>query len=274
LDNVPVAAALTVPVMVNVAVAPTGRLTSVEMEPEPLAAQVAPPATAQVHVAPVSPAGNVSVTVAPVTADGPTLVAIRVYVTGLPGVSEVTPLVLVMRRSAVPLSESVSVAELLAGVPSATPDGVAMVAVFTNEPVAVGAMLASNVYVTFVPAGRFTVSLIEPVPLAVHDAPEAATHVHVAPVSSDGKVSTTEAPMTDDGPLLEATIVYLVVVPAVEAVTPLVLVMTRSATGLSVLVSVAELLPATGSTTPLGALIDAELAIVPVAAAEMVPEMV
>jgi hypothetical protein len=135
-------------------------------------------------------------------------------------------------------------------------------------------MVVSNVYVTLEPTGRFTVSAIEPVPLAVQDAPEAATQVHVAPVSSGGNVSTTEAPMTDEGPLLEATMVYVVEVPAVEEATPLVLVMTKSAEGESVLVSVAELLVVIGSTTPLGALIDAELAMVPVAEAETVPEMV
>lgn len=74
----PVAAALTVPVMVNVAVAPTGRFSGVEIDPVPEAAQVAPPATAHVHVAPVKAAGNVSVTVAPVTPEGPALVATTV----------------------------------------------------------------------------------------------------------------------------------------------------------------------------------------------------
>ncbi len=71
----PVAVADTVPVTVKVAVPPTGRSTSAEMFPVPLAGQLAPPAVAQVHVTPVSSAGKASATVAPTTALGPALLA-------------------------------------------------------------------------------------------------------------------------------------------------------------------------------------------------------
>lgn len=69
--NDPVAPAATVPVTTNVAVAPTGRSTDALMLPLPDAGHVAPPATAQVHVAPVSAAGKLSVTFEPGAADGP-----------------------------------------------------------------------------------------------------------------------------------------------------------------------------------------------------------
>jgi hypothetical protein len=67
----PVAPAATVPVTVKVAVPPTGRSTEVLMSPPPDAAHVAPPAAAQVHVAPVRAAGKVSVTFDAAADDGP-----------------------------------------------------------------------------------------------------------------------------------------------------------------------------------------------------------
>ena len=77
--SVPVAPATTVAVIVNVAVAPTGRSTVVPMLPLPLpAAHDPPPAGTQVHVAPETVAGRVSVTGAATTADGPALVATTV----------------------------------------------------------------------------------------------------------------------------------------------------------------------------------------------------
>jgi hypothetical protein len=61
-----------------VAVAPTAKLMVSLIEPEPLAAQVAPAVATQVQVAPVRAAGNVSVISAPSTADGPLLEATTV----------------------------------------------------------------------------------------------------------------------------------------------------------------------------------------------------
>ncbi len=67
----PVVAAGTVPVMVKVAVAPTGSDTSASMFPLPPAVPHTPPADTQVHVNDASPAGSVSWTRAPTTALGP-----------------------------------------------------------------------------------------------------------------------------------------------------------------------------------------------------------
>jgi hypothetical protein len=120
------------------------------------------------------------------------------------------------------------------------------------------------------PATSVTVSLIEPVPDAVQVEPADATHDHVAPLSDDGRVSVTVAPVTVDGPLLVATIVYVIEVPGVAAVAPSVLVIDRSAVGVSVSVSVAELLPLVGSVTPTGALMVAVLTRDPVAVGEIV----
>src|SRR5258706_4749041 len=56
-----VGVALSVPVRVYVAVAPTGRFTVSLMFPEPLGVQVAPPAATQVQVGGMRAAGTVSV---------------------------------------------------------------------------------------------------------------------------------------------------------------------------------------------------------------------
>src|SRR4029077_5565657 len=73
------------------------------------------------------------------------------------------------------------------------------------------------------------------------------------------------APLAPDGPALLTPMVYVVVPPALTLVTPSVLVIERSATRLTVSVSVALLLPGVGSVTPAGAAIVAVLAIEPVA---------
>ena len=61
--------------------------------------------------------------------------------------------------------------------------------------------------------------------------------------SPAGKVSTTGAATTADGPAFEATIVYVMTSPGWALTRPSVLVIDRSASGFSVSVSVAELLP-------------------------------
>ena len=75
----------------------------------------------------------------------------------------------------------------------------------------------------------------------------------------------TVAPIASLGPALLAMIVYVVLPPAVTAVTPSVLVMPRSARALMVSVSVAKLLPGVGSPTPAGGVIVAVLLSEPVA---------
>src|SRR3954469_12829168 len=118
------------------------------------------------------------------------------------------------------------------------------------------------------PTGRFTVSLMLPLPLAVQVPPLAPRQVQVA-VSEAGNVSATVAPVTALGPALLAVIVYVVVPPAVTVVTPSVFVIDRSAVGLSVSVSVAELFALFGSVTPAGGVTVAVLLNVPVALALM-----
>ena len=78
LDSVPVAEALSVPVMVKVTAAPTGRFTSSLRLPLPEAVQVPPAEPTQVQVTPLREAGSVSATVAPVTLTGPALLAVSV----------------------------------------------------------------------------------------------------------------------------------------------------------------------------------------------------
>src|SRR5882672_827186 len=115
------------------------------MLPEPLAAQVPPPAPTQVQLAPVIATGSVSVTVAPVTALGPAFEATIVYVTDAPGTAVVCPSVLVIPRFACDVRVSVSVALLFAGFGSVTPTGTATVAVLLRLPVAAGLIVPVSV---------------------------------------------------------------------------------------------------------------------------------
>jgi hypothetical protein len=272
LASVPVAPAMIAAVNVYVAVPPLKRSAVVLMFPTPdPAAQADPVVATQVHVAPVSEAGSVSAIVAPVTADGPLFEATIVYVIAVPGTAVAELSVFVNARSAVTLSVSVSVAELLPGVESVTVTGAVIEAVFANVPVAPWAMFAVSVYVAVAPAAKLIVSPMKPVPDAAQVAPAEATHVHVAPLSDAGSVSRIVAPTTADGPAFAATIVYVTGVPGISVADPSVLVMDKSARGPSASVSVAMLLAFDGSVTPVGALTVALLVSEPVAAAEMVP---
>ena len=149
--------------------------------------QVAPAEATQVHEPDVAPAGSASATGALTAVDGPALPTTTVYVVLWPGMTEATPSVLVIDRSAVGFNVSVSVAELLAGVGSVTPTGGVMVAVLTRLPVAPATTVPVTVNVAVAPTGRSTVVLMLPLPLpAAHDAPPAGTHVQVTPVSDAG----------------------------------------------------------------------------------------
>ena len=122
--------------------------------------------------------------------------------------TDATPSVLVIDRSAVGFNVSLSVAELLAGVGSATPPGTAIAAVLTSVPVAVATTVAETVNVAEAPAGRSTVVTMSPLPLpAAHEPPPEGTHTHVTAESDAGMVSVTGAAVTADGPALAATIV-------------------------------------------------------------------
>ena len=103
-----------------------------------------------------------------------------------------------------------------------------------------------------------------PDPLAVHVPPPAPTHVHVA-VNAAGKESATVAPAASDGPAFDAVTVYVTLPPGTADTTPSVFVTARSACGLNVSVSVAELFPGIGSVTPAGGATVAVFDKVPVA---------
>jgi hypothetical protein len=111
-----------------------------------------------------------------------------------------------------------------------------------------------------------------PLPAAVHVPPPAPTHVQVAEVIEAGNVSETVEPGALLRPALEAVIVYVTEPPGTAVVTPSVFVIARSACGVRVSVSVAELFPRLGSVTP--ELTVAVFDRVPVAAEEIVAEAV
>src|SRR5262245_57593090 len=117
-----------------------------------------------------------------------------------------------------------------------------------------------------------TVLFMFPEPDAVLPvAPPVATLVNVTPVSAAGKMSAMVAPTTLLGPGLVTTIVYVVGVPGISVAVPSVLVIDRSPSGVSVSVSVALLLPGTGSMIPDGTVTVAVFDSVPVAPGAIVP---
>ena len=118
----------------------------------------------------------------------------------------VTPSVLVMVRSALGVSVSVSVALLFAGTGSMVSPGVVTVAVLESEPLAAAEIEALTVKVTEPPTGKLTLSLMFPDPAEVTVPPPAPTAVQV-PVRDAGKMSATVAPTTGSGPALEAVMV-------------------------------------------------------------------
>src|SRR6267378_1611121 len=110
-----------------------------------------------------------------------------------------------------------------------------------------------------------------PDPLAAQVPPPLPTQVHATPVSAAGITSATVAPLTALGPAFTATMVYVIADPGRTLPCPSVFVIARSAWGVSVSVSVAELLPGTGSATPAGSVTVAVLLSLPVAEALIVP---
>ena len=137
---------------------------------------------------------------------------------------------LTIDRSATGVSVSISDAVLFPGTVSITVPGTMTVAVLVIVPVAVGAMAAVTVNVAVPLTMSVTSSLIGPLPLGLpHADPADATHVQLVKLMPAGGVSTTPAPATTFGPLLVATMVYVVVVPGTALPTPSVFVTARSA---------------------------------------------
>src|SRR4029079_1881572 len=116
------------------------------------------------------------------------------------------PSVLVTIRSACGLSTSESVAELLPATGSVAPGATVDDAGLSSVPRAVGTIAAVTEYVTEPPTGMSTMSAMFPDPAAVHVAPPAATHDHVAPVRIGGRTSVIELATASDGPAFVATI--------------------------------------------------------------------
>ena len=193
-----------------------------------------------------------------------------------PAATALTPSVLAIARSATGFTVSVSVALLLPGVGSVVPPGAVTVAVLEMLPIA--ATVAGTVYVMTAPFFIVTVVLRLPDPLAAPHAvvtvpplPGLLTaHVQLPIASPTGAVSTTVAPATSLGPLFVTVIVYVVLPPANTAATPSVLVIARSATGFTVSVSVALSFPGVGSIVPPGTVTVAVLAMLPLAAPDIV----
>ena len=117
-------------------------------------------------------------------------------------------MVFVTARSADKLIGSLSVALLFPGVGSVVPPGTAMAAVLLSDPDEAELTVPLMLKVTVAPGARLMSWLIEPLPDgAAHAPPADAEQVHVPASNPAGNVSETVAPVTDDGPTFEATIV-------------------------------------------------------------------
>jgi hypothetical protein len=88
------------------------------------------------------------------------------------------------------------------------PPGGLACAVLVNVPGGFALTVATIVYVTKLPAGKVArVSLIAPVPLAVHVAPAFGVHVHVWLAMPAGTASVTVVPSAATAPVLLTTTV-------------------------------------------------------------------
>lgn len=125
----------------------------------------------------------------------------------MPAVTVPRLLVLVMVRSAVGVSESVSLAELFPGFGSTVPFGTTTDAALVTVPVAVLETFTVSLNVAEPPTARLTALLLMlTTPLdSLQLEPEEAVHVHETIVSGAGKISLTVAPVTALGPALVTT---------------------------------------------------------------------
>ena len=158
-------------------------------------------------------------------------------------------------------------AELLAGFVSAKPVGAVTVAVLLRVPVASAAIVAVTTNETVPPAATSTSSAMLPAPLALPQTePAVAVHDQVTPVNVAGIASLTATPAAADGPLLVTSMVYVVAAPGTAEICPSVLVIDRSPTGSTWVMSVAALFAVFGSVAPAGTSTCAVLVIVPAVA--------
>jgi hypothetical protein len=209
LDSVPAGAPdATVPETAKVALPPDASVTSSEMSPEPAAfVHEDPVEAAHVHVAPVNADGMVSLTKLSEMVEGPAFVTMIEYVSASPAAIDVRPSVFVTMRSAVGVTDVVSVAALSSGDVSATPAGAAIVAEFAITPDAEAPTVATTVN-DALPAGssETAVLIALPAPDPGHEEPTVAAQVHEMPVSDAGATSLNGAATTDDGPAFDTTI--------------------------------------------------------------------
>ena len=123
-----------------------------------------------------------------------------------PAAIDVNPSVLVTSRSAVGVTEVVSVAVLSAGAVSVTPNGASIEAVLAITPLAEPATVAFTVNVADPPGNSDTEVLMAlPEPEAAHEEPAEAAQVHDTPTNDAGATSVNGAATTADGPALVTT---------------------------------------------------------------------
>src|SRR5262249_4720344 len=157
----------------------------------------------------------------------------------------VWPSLLVMDRSACGVSVSVSVELLLPGLGSVTPLGGLTVAVLLSVPVSAGSIARVRSKLTLSPGARVPVGKLT----GLVAASKRARFVAKTTVVPGGSRSLMLAPVTVLGPWLVTVIVYVMLVPGTTLSWLSLLVMDRSASGVSVSVSVALLLAGLGSVT-------------------------
>ena len=189
----------------------------------------------------VMPAGSVSVTDTAVASDGPLSTTTSEYATEPPATTVAGP-VLVIARSADGVTVVDADEELLPGTGSLVAD--VTVAVSVRVAPCAGAVTTTVIVGAEVPVASVArVQVTETFPLfeQAHPVPVADTNVTPA-----GSVSVTDSDAASDGPLSVTTSWYVTDAPATTVAGP-VLVIARSADGVTVVVAEEELLPGTGS---------------------------
>ncbi|XIG26128.1 hypothetical protein PRJ39_07970 [Lysobacter enzymogenes] len=212
----------------------------------------AAPLARQVTLVLFRPAAAGSRTTEPSAALGPALLSSIVYVVGSPALTVLTPLLLVSVRSATGVTVSVSVT-LPGGVGSVVPAGGVTVTVLLTEPL-LAVTVATTVKTSLPPEG--SVGTVTPLSKFAtvtvgHTAAPLARQVTLVLFRPAAAGSRTTEPSAALGPALLSSIVYVVGSPALTVLTPLLLVSVRSATGVTVSVSV-TLPGGVGSVVPAG----------------------
>ena len=187
---------------------PSGKSAWTSGDPVPEATSHTPPAApAHVHDNPTSPLGTGSDTSTSSSVAGPRLLVTMVYENVSPGSAVATLAALLTDREPVKSIPTVALAVLFEGSGSIVSGPTEAVAVLTIVLAAAVVAVVVTLKVAVPPAARSTIVAMSPVPLAGHDEPGVAVHVHDVLARPAGMVSSTLTAAAGSGPVLVTTTV-------------------------------------------------------------------